>query len=111
MLTHTERLLKEQLVEYKLYNTVPNEKQLQEVNQVIHDAGVQLAYLYAESWYKFLKTEGALTPRKWEVTVIYQAPHTITVEAEDREEALDTAIDEINIDGGWYHDHEIAEVT
>lgn len=90
---------------------MPTEEQLDEVNQVISDAGVQLAYLYGESWYKFLKEQGALDPNQYEVTVIYQVPHTVTVEADDEEAALDTAMDEIGLDGGWYYDYEIKEVA
>ena len=110
VLTHTEQLLRKQLIETKLYNTTPTEEQLDDVNQVIADAGAQLAYLYAESWYNFLKSEGVLTPKEYEVTVVYQVPHTVQVEADHKEEALDTAMDEINIDGGWYHSHEIKEI-
>ena len=111
VLTHTEDMLKNQLIEKELYNKVPSEDQLDEVNQVISDAGVQLAYLYGESWYKFLKEQGALDPNKYKVTVIYQVPHIVEVEADNEDFALDEAMDQIGEDGGWYHDHEIEEVA
>lgn len=58
-----------------------------------------------------LDDKGTLEPKKWKVTVIYQIPHTVEVEADNEEWALSEAMDEIGEDGGWYHDHEIEEVT
>ena len=92
--THAEALLKDRLKESELYNQVPREDQIDEVNQCKWDAATQLAYLHADSWHKFLKSKGLIEgPKYYQVSVERHEKFTVLLEATDEEQAERLAAD------------------
>ena len=60
VISHGNKALKYRLKDAQLYNIIPTEDQIEEVNGALHDAACDLAYQYAESWHYFFVINGLM---------------------------------------------------
>lgn len=68
--SRAESALRYQLEEKKLYNKIPTEDEIEEVNDAFYQAGHDLAYTYAESWHYFFVLNG-LMPLTRNIEVLF----------------------------------------